>query len=102
GGEHPQQLALPTPLVREAEPDALAAPDPVLLHGAHLMRPALEAAMHLLEQLVRIPGNRQVVARYLALLHERAGSPAPAILDLLVGEHRLIHRIPVDDLRLAI
>ncbi len=45
---------------------------------------------------------REVVHRDLALLDERAGAPAAAVDDLLVGEHGLVDRIPVHDAGLAV
>ena len=58
-----------------------------------------QAGLHALEQLVGVLGDLQVVARDLALLDQCAGAPAAPFDHLLVGEHGLVDRIPVDDLR---
>ena len=41
-------------------------------------------------------GDAKFDARQLALLDKRAGSPAASVDDLLVGEHGLVDRVPVD------
>ena len=56
----------------------------------------------MIEQLLRVVGDLEVVAGDLALFDNRAGAPAFAIDNLLVGQHGLIHRVPVDDLRLSV
>ena len=48
------------------------------------------------EQFLGAGGDAHVVHRDLALFHQRAGAPAAAVDHLLVGEHRLVDRIPVD------
>ena len=66
---------------------------------------ALGPAGHLVEageELLGVVGDPEVVTRDLALLDHRAGAPAAAVDHLLVGEHGLVDRVPVDDLRLAI
>ena len=85
-----------TGVIRIGERDfgALTATDPVRLHGLHALRPALERG-EVPEQFVGIRGDVEVVHRDFALLDERARAPAPPIDHLLVGEHRLIDRIPV-------
>ena len=81
--------------------------DPVFLHQAHLVGPAVErglgvAQLHVLQQLLGIRRDVEVIARDLALLHRGAGAPALAVDHLLVGQHGLVHRIPVHDLGLAV
>ena len=90
-------------LVREGEAHALALADPVLLHQPHALGPAAAArCLHVLEQLVGVLRDLQVVAGDLALLDQRAGAPAAAVDHLLVGEHGLVDRVPVDDLGAAL
>ena len=83
----------------EAHQQALGAADPVLLHQPDFFRPAVERV----ERVEQILGKRRDLEkplRQLALLDQRAGAPAAAVDHLLVGQHRLIDRIPVH-LRLA-
>ena len=93
--------------VRERKAHALALADPVLLHQAHLVGPAIQrglgvAQLHVVEQLVGVRRDVEVVARDLALFDRGAGAPALAVDHLLVGQHGLVHRVPVDDLGLAV
>ena len=84
---------------REAHADALA--DPVGLHRLHALRPT----GHLVEvtqKLLGVVGDLQVIHRDLALLDRRARAPALAVDHLLVGEHGLVDRIPVDDAGLQV
>ena len=81
--------------------------DPVFLHQAHLVGPAVQrrlliADLHMVQQLLCVVGDGQVVAGDLALFHQRAGAPATAVDHLLVGQHGLVHRVPVHDLGLAV
>ena len=80
---------------REAHEQAIRAADPVRLHQAHLLRPLLQRLQRL-EQLVRILGDLEEPLRQLALLDERARAPAASVDHLLVGEHGVIDRVPVD------
>ena len=74
--------------------DALGTADPVALHGAHLLRPAVEH-VQAGEQFLGVVGDLQEPLRDLASLHRRPGTPAPAVDDLLVGEHGLVDGVPV-------
>ena len=47
------------------------------------------------EQPIRVVGDLEVPLREVAPLDGRAAAPAAPVLDLLVGEHRLIDRAPV-------
>ena len=49
------------------------------------------------EQLLRIGRDAEEPLRKRALLDRRTGAPTLAVDHLLVGEYRLVHRIPVDD-----
>ena len=86
-------------VVREGEAHALALADPVFLHQLDALGPARQVLVHVLQQLVGVLRDLQVVAGDLALLDHRAAAPAAAVDDLLVGQHGLVHRVPVDDLR---
>ncbi len=79
----------------EANERALAAADPVALHGAHLVRPIVER-IERIEQVLRVVGDLEDVLRQFALLDDGAGAPAAPIDDLLVGQHRVVDRVPVD------
>ena len=74
---------------------ALRAPDPVALHEADLFRPTIEP-VEAGEQIVRIIGDLEEPLGEFALLDDRPGTPAAAVDHLLVGEHRLIDRVPID------
>ena len=86
---------------REVDFQAFRAPDPVLLHGAYRIRPAMQL-FQVGEQFVGVVGDLQEPLRNLALLDQRAGAPAAAIHHLLVGQHGLIHRVPVHHRVLAV
>ena len=90
-----EAAALVTDVVREGEAHAFALADPVGLHRLHALRPAGHL-VEIREELVGVVGDPQVVHRDLALLDRRAGAPAAAVDHLLVGEHRLVDRVPVD------
>ncbi len=48
------------------------------------------------QQFLGIVGDLEEPLRQFALLDDRAGAPAAAVDDLLVGEHGVVDRIPVD------
>jgi hypothetical protein len=75
--------------------------DPVALHDAHFLRPALEPVEGL-EQILGKFGDGKVPLRHLALLDQSTGAPAAAVDHLLVGKHGAIDRIPVDLAELAL
>ena len=107
GGEHPQlavanRCARGIPnIVGEGKAHTSALADPVGLHGAHALRPATER-VQTRQQLLGVLRDAQVITRNLALLDQCAGAPATAVNDLLVGEHRLVDRVPIDCLRLLV
>ena len=107
GGEdiHPavaDRLAvLASDVVRERKAHALAPADPVGLHDFHPLGPAGHL-VEICQQLFGVLRDAQVIHRDLALLDRCAGAPALAIDHLLVGEHGLVDRIPVDDTVLAV
>src|SRR5690606_41024994 len=76
--------------------------DPVRLHDAHALGPAFKVVLDLLEQLLGVVRDAQVVAGDLAALDGSARAPAAPVDDLLVREHRLVDRVPVHYLGLAI
>ncbi len=100
GGEHPE-LFVGVVGEREGEAHAGALADPVLLHQAYLFRPARQV-VEFGQQLIGIGGDLHVVHGDLALFNERAGTPAAAVDDLLVGEHGVIDRVPVHGAELFI
>jgi hypothetical protein len=113
GGEHvhlavaDQRAVVAPDVVREGEAHALALADPVFLHQPHLVGPAGEgglvvADLDMVQQLLGVVGDLQVVAGDLALFHHGAGAPALAVDHLLVGQHGLVHRVPVHHLGLAV
>ena len=86
---------------REAELKPLRLADPVLLHQLHFFGPVLQP-VEPGEQFLGKLGDLQEPLRELALLHQCARSPAAPVDHLLVGEHGLVHRVPVDRRFLAI
>ena len=113
GGEHIHAAVLDQfpvsalDIVGECKAHTLRLADPILLHQAHFVGPAVQggfgvAHLHMIEQLLRIVGDLQVVARDFTLFHHRTGAPAFAVDDLLVGQHGLVHRVPVHHLGLAV
>ena len=71
------------------------ASDPVALHGAHGIGPAIEA-VQFFQQLLTVIGNLQEPLRYFFPFHYCAGTPAPAVYHLLVGQYGLVYGIPVN------
>ncbi len=98
-GEYGQWFALALDL--EADFETLRTPDPVALHGFYRVRPARQF-VQAVEQFVGVVGDLQKPLRNLAPLDQGAGAPAATVDHLLVGEHGLVDRIPVDHRVLAI
>ena len=75
-----QRLLLSTAacaLQRPIDQHAFGSPDPVRLHRAHFCRPSSSASSDV-QQIVGILGDLEEPLRQLALLDQRAGSPARA------------------------
>ena len=100
-GEYPQLVGLAVQFVREGKAYAGALADPVLLHQAHLLRPARQL-VEIGEQFLGVGGDLHVVHGDLALLDQRARAPAAAVDDLLVGEHGVVDRVPVHGAELLV
>ena len=71
---------------REVDLGALGAANPVALLGLDVLRPAGEL-VEVVEKLLGVVGDLEVPLGQLALLGHGAAAPAPALDDLLVGEH---------------
>ena len=103
--EHLDRCSWPAAVLRFAISKRISRPsraaDPVRLHQAHLLRPAVELSKRV-EQVFRVVGDLENPFRLLALLDERAGTPAPAVDHLLVGEYRVVNRVPVHLALLAV
>jgi hypothetical protein len=82
--------------VGDLPPDfrALRFADPVGLHGADLVGPAVERVQGF-EQVIAIFRDAEEPLLQLALFNDRARAPAATIHHLLVGEHGVLDRIPV-------
>ncbi len=93
GGEHLQPVVAAGQVEQHAGADRAA--DPALLHQAHALRPALQRGQGV-EQRVGEGGGAQEPLGQLAPLDRRTGAPAAAVDDLLVGQHGVLDRIPVD------
>ena len=102
-GEDFQLAAICTRQVGELPEDARAAAlaDPVGLHQAHLLRPALER-IEAAQQFIGKLGDPEVPLGEHAPLDRRAGAPALALDHLLVGQHGIVDGIPVDPRFLAV
>ena len=81
---------------RETHVGADRLADPVPLLGAHEVRPLAVEAVQRFQQLVGEGGDPEEPLGQVALLHRRVRAPAAAIDHLLVGEHGVLDRIPVD------
>jgi hypothetical protein len=107
GGEHPQLAVvdglavIAGDIVLEGKAHAGALADPVGLHQLDPLGPAAEF-VQVAQEFVGVVGDLEVVAGDLALLDHRTGAPATAVDDLLVGQHGLVHRVPVHHLGLAL
>ena len=70
--------------------------DPVGLHRAHPLGPSLQQ-VKIVEQCVGVVGNAQEPLPEIFLLNQGPGSPgATFTVNLLIGQHGLVDRIPVD------
>ena len=98
-GEHVEPVVAPGERERHAQ--TLGAADPVRLHQPHPFGPAVEAVERV-EEVVGVGGDAQHPLRQLAPLDQRARAPAAAVDHLLVGEHGIVDRVPVDPGFLAI
>ena len=85
----------------QTELEALAPPDPVLLHRLNALGPAGQLCK-IGEQLVGIVRDLKEPLREVFLLYFGFAAPAFPILDLLIGEHRSAGLAPVDRGRLFI
>ena len=87
----------------DAEDDlaALGAADPVALHRQHALGPRLEQR-HLVEQPVGVVGDLEHPLLEVARLDLGAAALAAAVDHLLVREHGLVVRAPLDRRRLAV
>ena len=99
GREDPQGIA--SCCQSKIDFDAVGTADPVALHRLHRIWPARHA-VQLLKQLVGVSGDSNEPLWNFSLFHYGAGAPSLAIDDLLVGQHGLINRIPIDDSILAV
>ena len=80
---------------------AFRTPDPVALHRTHLLGPAFEL-VDIREQLFSIVGDLHEPLSNLPALDRGVTAPTTPIYDLLIGQHRLIVRTPVDRSRLFV
>ena len=80
--------------VRKSKAHAVAFAYPVALHGFHLLRPAVEL-VKVGEQLFGVLGDAEEIHRDFTFFNQRAGAPATSVYHLLVGQHGVVHRVPV-------
>ena len=92
---------LPAPLDAEDDASALRAADPVALHREDAVRPVLEQR-HLVEQLIGVVGDPEEPLRQVLRLDLVAAALAAAVDHLLVREHGLVVRAPLDRSLLAV
>ena len=86
----------------EVDVGADGAADPVALHPDDLLRPEALELVQVVEQAIGVVGDLEVPLRELLLHDLGAAALAPAVHDLLVGEHGLVVRAPVDRALLAV
>ena len=86
---------------RERELQTLRLADPVLLHQLDLLGPVLKAIQPF-QQFLGEVGDLEEPLAELPLLDQRAAAPAAPVDHLLVGQHGVIDRVPVDCRFLAI
>jgi hypothetical protein len=90
------------PLDLEVDVGADRAADPVALHLDDLLRPEALELIEVVEQPVGVIGDPEVPLRELLLDDLGAAPLAVAVDDLLVGQHGLVVRTPVDRALLAV
>ena len=78
----------------EAHLQAFRPADPVRLHGADLLGPAFQL-LDFFQQVFGILGDPEEPLRQLALFHQCTRAPAAPVDHLLIGEDRVVHRVPV-------
>ena len=76
--------------------------DPVALHQQHFFGPAGFELLHVIEQSLGIVGDAEVPLRQLLLRDCAIASLTKSANNLLIGEHGLTRRAPVDGRCLAI
>ena len=92
-GEHLQPIVAAGQA--EKDPRPFRTPDPVLLHQADAVRPAVQR-LDRFQQIVGVMGDLQEPLGQQALFHQLARTPASPVDHLLVGQHRVFDRVPVD------
>ena len=80
---------------REGHARAFAASDPVALHRDDALGP-IDQVVHVVQQPLGVVGDLVEPLRQVAALHHRAAALARALDHLLVRQHRLVVRAPVD------
>ena len=101
GGEHPEnavfafRLLSLRRLIRKPNPHSVALANPVFLHQLDLFRPAGQR-VQFCQQFLGVAGDRQVIHGNLTFFDDCAGAPAAPVNHLLISQHGLIHRVPVD------
>ena len=93
-GREDLQRSVPA-LDAEVDPRPLRPSDPVPLHDPDPLGPAVQAVQRV-EQLVGIGRDAKEPLAELAPFDHGARPPAAAVDHLLVGQNRMVHRIPVD------
>ncbi len=92
GGEHANRF----PANAEVDVRAIGAADPVALHREHVVGPGPFEPRHVVQQPLRVRRGSEEPLKQLTL-DDRAATPlTPAGDHLLVGQHRLVGRAPVD------
>ena len=79
----------------ETQACAFGTANPIRLHQTDFFGPALQVAQGI-QQFILKGSDAKKPLRQLPPLHRRAGTPAATINDLFVGQHRMLHRVPVN------
>ena len=86
----------------EVDVGTLGPTDPVALRRDDALGPGRRQHVQVVQQLLGVVGDLEVPLRQLALGHLGTAALAVAVDDLLVGQHRLVLRAPVDRAVLAV
>ncbi len=95
GGEYPDRFGAAFDL--KVHIGTLRAADPVALHRQHSIGPFALDLLHIVEQPLGVFGDLEIPLRELAFGDHRVATVTLTLNYLLIGQHRLVFRTPVDE-----
>ena len=101
-GDRRPPPSAPGATIRKSTCAPVRAADPVALHRQHALGPVALQRRHVVQQPVGVVGDLEVPLGQVALGDLVAAALAAAVDDLLVGQHGLVVRAPVDRRGLAV